>query len=118
MKKILFASRCWYDYYLFYSCGLREKTTNLRGTLQFAVDGDPRSEQDEFNQMISSNERVFQGFIEAVGHIQVENIDKLCKNELVFLVDPSADQRFFYNPDKKSAPGVFWKLEEYGLVAD
>ncbi|NLV17698.1 MAG: hypothetical protein GXY50_10920 [Syntrophomonadaceae bacterium] len=95
-----------------------EKRTNLRGTLQFAVDEDLQFDQEILNHMISSNEAAFQGFIEVVGHIQVENIDKLCQNKLVFLVDPGADQRLVDNPNKKSVPGAFWKLEDCGLVAD
>lgn len=66
--------------------------------------------------MLERNGADLVGFIEARGYIPNRDLKALAADQLVFLADPSADQHLVSNPKKNFMPGVFWKLEDLGLV--
>lgn len=81
-----------------------EKDTGLRGTIgEKSYKGKHR--------------RDFIGFIEVVAEIPNARLKDLATDRHVFLVDPSADSHFVSNPEKDYMPGVFWALEDLGMLA-
>ncbi|GAV25600.1 hypothetical protein ciss_15330 [Carboxydothermus islandicus] len=95
-----------------------ENKTGLRATISLSPENGNLFNTSDLEQMIKRNDAVFKGFIEIVANVKREKLVSLSEDKLVFLVDPSADKHLISNPKKKFMPGVFWNLEDNGLVAE
>ncbi|ADG83583.1 hypothetical protein [Thermincola potens] len=90
-----------------------ERKTGLRGTLIVTT-----PDSDRIDPVLSENEADLKGFIEAVGYVPNKKLRELSEDKLLFVVDPSADDYFVDNPKKKCLKGLFWELEDYGMIVD
>lgn len=92
-----------------------ETDTGLRGTIGLTpVNGNPFG---SFSEVFTGNNDEFQGFIEIMAEVPNKNLKPLINNPLVYLADPTADNHLVYNPKNNPMPGVFWSLEDTGMVA-
>ncbi|MFO7296423.1 MAG: hypothetical protein C0P72_010450, partial [Clostridia bacterium] len=95
-----------------------EKGTGLKATFGLKPVEGQLIDKIALENILSQNEAVFKGFIEAVVVIKNKDLQELKNEKLVYLADPSADEHFVSNPKHDSMPGVYWELEKYNLVAN
>ncbi len=73
--------------------------------------------------MLMRNDAKFKGFTAVIANMQNQDIQRLKNDEMVFLIDASADTHFVRNPEHEKAnswdgyaPSVFSSLEKFNLV--
>lgn len=94
-----------------------ERMSGVRAT--FGVTPDSRNDlfdSAKLDEMLERNGADFRGFIEARVFVPNRSLSALASDGLVFLADPSADEHLVSNPNHDFMPGVYWKLENLGLV--
>lgn len=89
----------------------------LRGTLfiNTAATGEIISEE-VIGQIEENSNASFVGVIELVAEVPAAQAIALNLDGSVYLVDPSADSRLVENPTEDYMPGLFWQLEEKGII--
>jgi len=100
-----------------------ERGTNLQGTFFITPENGMLYDKKLLGDLLKRNDAEFKGFVAIVANIENKDIQQLRKEQLVFLIDPSADAHFVKNPKHERtnswdgyAPNVFAELEKYSLI--
>jgi hypothetical protein len=97
--------------------GRAVENNGLRATFSLASTSEAPFDKDVLNKMVEEHpESRFMGFTELVVSVPTRNLQALANDSRVFLVDPSADKKLVSNPKGDFMPGLFWRLEDLGMV--
>jgi len=95
-----------------------ERGTNLKGTFFVTPENGMLYDKKLLGDLLRRNNAEFKGFITLVANIENKDTQRLRKEQLVFLIDPSADAHFVKNPKHERtnswdgyAPDVFAEIE-------
>lgn len=100
-----------------------EKGANLKGTFLVTPENGMLYNKKLLLDMLERNDADFLGFTALICNIQNADLQRLRKNTIVFLVDPSSDTHFVRNPKHEKTnswdgyvPSIFWELEKNNLL--
>ena len=100
-----------------------ENGTMPEGTFFISPENGMLYDEKLLLDMLKRNDATFKGFTAVIANMQNQDIQRLKNDEMVFLIDTSADTHFVRNPEHEKenswegyAPSVFSSLEKFNLV--
>lgn len=94
-----------------------EDNTGLRVTSALPPSKDGLYDEELLNDMSAGHKASFKGFIEIVGYVPNEKLVAMSNDKQIFLADPSADEHLNNNPKRDFMSGLFWNLEDLGMIS-